>query len=321
MMSGLGSAQTAAGRAELGRIKRELRGLLMAAIVFSVFVNLLMLTGPLYMLQVYDRVLGSRSEETLVALSVLVVVPVPGDGAAGSCPRAQSWRASARGFRPGSTRRVFDATLRRWQHVPRRPGWRRRRSAISMRCSSFCASPVLLALMDMPWTPVFHRGDLPLSPDAWLAGVGGGAVLIVRDAAQSAASARPRSCAPTVAESPPNAWPRRLKAEAEAGARARHDRGRLRAGPPRAARRWRQHCSADLVGAFIGATQHLPAVPAIGDAGARRLAGAARRDDRRGDDRRLDPAGPRACPDRAGGRAMGGGAARRRRAGASGRAA
>lgn len=31
-----------------------------------------MLTGPLYMLNVYDRVLGSRSLETLVALSVLV---------------------------------------------------------------------------------------------------------------------------------------------------------------------------------------------------------------------------------------------------------
>ena len=41
--------------------------------VFSVFVNLLMLTGPIYMLQVYDRVLGSRSEETLVALSILVL--------------------------------------------------------------------------------------------------------------------------------------------------------------------------------------------------------------------------------------------------------
>ena len=32
-----------------------------------------MLTGPMYMLQVYDRVLGSRSEETLIALSLLVV--------------------------------------------------------------------------------------------------------------------------------------------------------------------------------------------------------------------------------------------------------
>ena len=31
-----------------------------------------MLTGPIYMLQVYDRVLGSRSEATLIALTMLV---------------------------------------------------------------------------------------------------------------------------------------------------------------------------------------------------------------------------------------------------------
>ena len=40
--------------------------------VFSFFINLLMLTGPLYMLQVYDRVLASRSMSTLVAISVLM---------------------------------------------------------------------------------------------------------------------------------------------------------------------------------------------------------------------------------------------------------
>ena len=40
--------------------------------IFSVFVNLLMLTGPLYMLQIYDRVLPSRSEETLLALTILI---------------------------------------------------------------------------------------------------------------------------------------------------------------------------------------------------------------------------------------------------------
>ncbi|KJZ30130.1 hypothetical protein TW83_16280, partial [Paracoccus sp. S4493] len=41
--------------------------------VFSAVVNLLMLTGPLFMLQVYDRVLASRSVETLTALFVLVI--------------------------------------------------------------------------------------------------------------------------------------------------------------------------------------------------------------------------------------------------------
>ena len=42
--------------------------------VFSLFINLLMLVPALYMLQVYDRALGSRSVETLIMLSVIVVV-------------------------------------------------------------------------------------------------------------------------------------------------------------------------------------------------------------------------------------------------------
>jgi len=41
---------------------------------FSFFVNLLMLVPPLYMLQLYDRVITSRSEDTLIMLTLLVVV-------------------------------------------------------------------------------------------------------------------------------------------------------------------------------------------------------------------------------------------------------
>ncbi|KUJ75891.1 peptidase [Thiomicrospira sp. XS5] len=41
--------------------------------VFSFFINILMLVPALYMLQVYDRVVTSRSEETLVMLTLIVV--------------------------------------------------------------------------------------------------------------------------------------------------------------------------------------------------------------------------------------------------------
>ena len=60
------------GREELVAARRDERGLFFAVGLFSLFVNLLMLVGPLFMLQVYDRVLGSRSEETLLALFGLV---------------------------------------------------------------------------------------------------------------------------------------------------------------------------------------------------------------------------------------------------------
>lgn len=48
------------------------RSAFLAVALFSAVVNVLMLTGSMYMLQVYDRVLPSRSVPTLIALSLIV---------------------------------------------------------------------------------------------------------------------------------------------------------------------------------------------------------------------------------------------------------
>src|SRR5262249_50434668 len=45
-----------------------------AAAGFSFFINVLMLASPLYMMQIYNRVLPSRSEPTLVLLTGLACV-------------------------------------------------------------------------------------------------------------------------------------------------------------------------------------------------------------------------------------------------------
>ena len=47
----------------------SIRPNLASTIFFSFFINVLMFIGPLYMLQIYDRVLSSRSETTLLALT------------------------------------------------------------------------------------------------------------------------------------------------------------------------------------------------------------------------------------------------------------
>jgi ABC-type protease/lipase transport system fused ATPase/permease subunit len=52
---------------------RDCRRAFASVALFSGIVNLLMLAGPLYMLQVYDRVLSSRSVPTLIALSIFLV--------------------------------------------------------------------------------------------------------------------------------------------------------------------------------------------------------------------------------------------------------
>ena len=65
-------AEILAGQSELRSVRKRSRNLYWFVAISSTFVNALMLTGPLYMLNVYDRVLGSRPYETLIALSILV---------------------------------------------------------------------------------------------------------------------------------------------------------------------------------------------------------------------------------------------------------
>src|SRR5262249_55944356 len=55
----------------IGEMLGTCRRTWMVAAVFSLAINLLMLTVPLYMLQLFDRVLMSRSIETLLLLSLM----------------------------------------------------------------------------------------------------------------------------------------------------------------------------------------------------------------------------------------------------------
>lgn len=64
---------TASLHPPLTAARQTLAGRLAAIGLFSGIVNLLMLTGPLFMLQVYDRVLTSQSVNTLLALAGLVL--------------------------------------------------------------------------------------------------------------------------------------------------------------------------------------------------------------------------------------------------------
>ena len=49
----------------------QIRSALLVLAIFSFAINLLMLTSPIYMLQVYDRVLVTGRVETLVLITIL----------------------------------------------------------------------------------------------------------------------------------------------------------------------------------------------------------------------------------------------------------
>ena len=58
-------------RSELGEALRACRNAFIGVGVMSCMINLLYLTGSIFMLEVYDRVLPSRSVPTLVGLVIL----------------------------------------------------------------------------------------------------------------------------------------------------------------------------------------------------------------------------------------------------------
>ncbi|MFY0692615.1 MAG: type I secretion system permease/ATPase [Paracoccaceae bacterium] len=164
------------GQTKPERPKTRIRGLFASALFFSVFTNLLMLTGPLFMLQVYDRVLGSRSEETLVALFGLVAVLYFFYWLLEYARGRVMARAGAK-FQSALNAPTFRAVLER-------AALRREQSRGSLQdleaVRAFFSSPILLALFDLPWTPVFLVAIFIFHPLlGWLAVTGGGFLVVV----------------------------------------------------------------------------------------------------------------------------------------------
>ena len=165
------------GRDELTAARRDLRGLLFAAFFFSIFVNLLMLTGPLYMLQVYDRVLGSRSEATLWALSALMAVMYLAMGLLDFARGRIMARIGAR-MQQKLDRRVFAAAMKRMALLPSDPAaLAAQRDLESVQ--RLWASPVLIAMFDVPWAPMFFAAIFVFDPMLGWLSVAGGVILIV----------------------------------------------------------------------------------------------------------------------------------------------
>jgi len=140
-------------------------------IFFSVLTNLLMLTGPLFMLQVYDRVLGSRSEETLVALTVLVAALYLAYGllefVRGRIVARIGTRLQLSGQLP-----VFEAAV----------SGRARAAQPSNDLDAVGAvtsSSALLNMLDVPWTPLFIAAIFIFHPMLGLVAALGALVLLI----------------------------------------------------------------------------------------------------------------------------------------------
>ncbi len=144
--------------------------------IFSFFVNVLMLTGSLYMLQIYDRVLPSRSEETLLALTLLVAALYSFMGILDYARTRIAARIGAT-MQARLDARVFNAVLRRSVLSSERS-----KPASGLKdlesVQKLMGSPVLFAVFDMPWAPVYIFAIFTFHPWLGYLSIVGGLILV-----------------------------------------------------------------------------------------------------------------------------------------------
>ena len=135
-------------RAALGKY----RGGFIAIAVFSSLVNILMLVSPVYMLQMYDRVLTSASAETLLMLTLIAVFLLACFGLLEWVRQRLMQRISlALGLNMANDvlSSAFRSNLASQGQSTTQPV----RDLDSVR--QFMGSPTIFAFFDVPWTPIF----------------------------------------------------------------------------------------------------------------------------------------------------------------------
>lgn len=164
-----------AKRREFWSAVRAGRTCLITVMIVSGLINLLMLTAPIFMLQVYDRVLPSRSIATLVGLAGITLMLLVIQSVF-EIFRARILARFARLVDERLGPRIFRTLLVRGAEMPRSDdGPQALRDLDTVR--GFVSSMAVSAFFDLPWVPLYVAVCFLFHP--WLgAAVAGGALFL-----------------------------------------------------------------------------------------------------------------------------------------------
>jgi ATP-binding cassette, subfamily C, type I secretion system permease/ATPase len=184
-------------RSELGEALARCKSAFWGVGVISGLVNVLMLTGPLFMLQVYDRVLPSRSIPTLVGFVVLIIALFALQGVLDAL-RARVLQRIGAALDEALSGRVYQAIVR----LPLKTdtggnGLQPLRDLDQIR--SFLAIGGPSAMFDLPWMPIYVAVCYLFHPLIGLAALSGALMLIVLMLAANAAMRKPAKEATSLA--------------------------------------------------------------------------------------------------------------------------
>ncbi|HEX2890789.1 type I secretion system permease/ATPase [Vineibacter terrae] len=138
-------------KSELARLVRFSGSYLGTAAAFSLAINLLYLAGPLYMLQVYDRVVPSGSELTLLMLTLALLMAYLALAGLDTVRARLLTRASVRLDRRAAPR-VMKAIV---DHPASAGGARSQLLRDFDHLRQFIGGAGIHALFDLPWAPVY----------------------------------------------------------------------------------------------------------------------------------------------------------------------
>ncbi len=156
---------------------KECRQAFTSVAIFSGVANMIMLAGPLYMLQVYDRVLASRSVPTLVALSLFLVIAYAFQGGL-DVVRSRLVVRIASMLDLRLERSVYNSLIRLAnQNRNSTEAHQPVRDLDQIR--SFLTGPGPTAIVDLPWTPIFLAICFLIHPWLGVAALAGAIVLLV----------------------------------------------------------------------------------------------------------------------------------------------
>ena len=130
----------------------KFRAFFVYALFFSLIINLLMLMPAIFMLQVFDRVITSRSVETLLMLAVVTVAALLFMGYL-DVVRGRLLGAAALSLERQLGPQVMAEMVRRAAATDATEGSHGMRDVSSLR--SFMSGQGLITLFDLPWLPIF----------------------------------------------------------------------------------------------------------------------------------------------------------------------
>jgi len=139
-------------KTSLDQAYRKYRSAFAATMVFSFCTNLLMFVGPIYMLQIYDRVLASRNEMTLAMLTVIAIALLVSYGIL-EFTRSKLLVRAGMQFDEVLSNPVFHRVVKQQAALPGSGAHVALQDVDKVR--EFITGQGVLSFFDAPWVPLF----------------------------------------------------------------------------------------------------------------------------------------------------------------------